>query len=94
MNTLLLLIPELLRTLATAPASASYLTPFIDDILSTAATLIERGEAGSDALVQFTGAIKAMVLVNRAPTDDEWAALKARSDAASTDIQSAAHRTP
>jgi len=89
MNELLTLIPLFLRSLATAPASASWLTPFVDDLLNLAAGLIESGETGTTELATLTHQIDTMVNANRPPTPDEFAALIARSDAAHAILQKA-----
>lgn len=87
MDLLLSLIPTFLRALVSAPASNSFLTPIIDEILSIAATLVEQGEAGASAFQGFTQEIQAMVASGGEPTADQWATLKARSDAAHAAIQ-------
>lgn len=81
------LIPDFLRALASAPAASSFLTPSVDAILLAAASFIERGEEGAAALNELTSHIKAMVSAGRDPTAEEWATLKARSDAAHATIQ-------
>jgi len=87
MNTILMLVPNLLRILASAPASSSFLTPSIDSILNSIAAFIEKGEEGATALQALNDHIKAMVNANRDPTIEEWNTLKARSDAAHTILQ-------
>lgn len=84
---LLTTIAALLRALASAPAASSFLTPAIDSILLAAAAFIDRGEEGAAALAELTAHIQAMVDAKRDPTADEWATLKARSDAAHAAIE-------
>jgi len=86
-NQALLLVPDLLRALAAAPASSSFLTPSIDSILNSIAALILAGEAGYEGLQALNDQIKAMIAANRDPTQEEWDALKARSDAAHAVLQ-------
>lgn len=86
---ILSLVPEFLRTVASAPAASSFLTPIVDEMLLAAASLIQRGEEGAQALADFTSQIKAMVTAGRDPTPDEWNSLKARSDAAHAILQGA-----
>lgn len=86
-NQSLVLVPDLLRVLAAAPASSSFLTPSIDSILNSIAAFIEQGEAGAAGLQALNDHIKAMVSAQRDPTADEWAELKARSDAAHAILQ-------
>lgn len=63
-------------------------------ILSTVATLLERGEAGRLALEALCAEIDGMVAQGREPTASEWARLATRSDAAHASIQAAAGRPP
>lgn len=82
-------ISALLRAIAAAPAASSFLTPAIDSILLAAATFIDRGEEGTAALMDLTVHIRSMVDAGRDPTDQEWATLRTRSDAAHAAIQGA-----
>lgn len=59
----------------------------VGELLGLGGQLISQGEAGADALHDLTDDIQAMVAEGRDPTDDEWSALKARSDAAHAAIQ-------
>jgi hypothetical protein len=86
-TTVLSLVPAILRSLASVPASSSFLTPAIDSILNAIATFVEAGDAGAAGLQALTQQIQAMVAAGRDPTPDEWAALIARSDAAHALIQ-------
>lgn len=61
-------------------------------LLSLLGELVTRGEEGYEELKAFAATIEAMVEENRAPTPEEWAALKARSDAAHDVIQEARRR--
>lgn len=85
---ILAIVPSFLRAITSAsPVASSFISHSVEDILNAAATFIERGEAGAEQLKALTDQIKAMVAANRDPTADEWAALKARSDAAHAIIQ-------
>ena len=89
MNTeLLSVVPAFLRTLAgvAAPLAGSGATA-ITAAIGYAATLIERGEAGAADLQALTDEIKAMG--DRNASEEEWSALKARSDAAHAILQGA-----
>jgi hypothetical protein len=55
--------------------------------LVLAAVALEKGAEGRAALAELTEQIKRMVEENREPTDDEWASLKSRSDAAHAILQ-------
>ena len=91
MNTvasILPLVPELLRTIATA--AQSFLGPVVSEVMSAAPALIESGDAGAVALNDLTLQIKGMIAAGRDPTEAEWNALKARSDAAHAVIQDTA----
>lgn len=91
---ILALISELLRVLASVPASSSFLTPHLDTILSAVASLIDAGEAGASELQALTAHIKSMAASGTDPTADDWMVLKARSDAAHTIIQAGTHPLP
>lgn len=91
--TILSLIPTVLRTLDAA-VTAWRDSPVIHSILGAIANLVERGEDGAVELSALNDQITAMVSANRDPTDEEWAALKARSDAAHAGIQGTSETTP
>lgn len=59
----------------------------IGSVLALGATAIERGEAGRVELKALRAQIEAMLSEGRQPTDTEFAALRARSDAAHDVIQ-------
>lgn len=80
--TLLALIPNFLRVIASAITSGTTLSTAMHEVLTTAAALVEVGDSAAVELQQLTAQVNAMVIANRDPTDDEWAALQARSDAA------------
>jgi hypothetical protein len=85
-TTLLAVLPAFLRTIAGIGAPfAGAAAPAIAAAIGYAATLIERGEAGAAGLQSLTDEIAAMGTANA--TDAEWAALKARSDAAHAILQ-------
>jgi hypothetical protein len=60
------------------------------ELLSLLGELASRGKEGQKELKAFTATIEEMVANNRAPTVEEWEALRARSDAAHAVIQEAA----
>jgi hypothetical protein len=91
---------ELLKALATAlggvaggPIGAGTVA-LVTTVLSLAADLIAKGKAGAAELSALNDQIKAMVAENRGPTDAEWTALRAQSDAAHKAIQNAPPRKP
>ena len=98
--TIIALIPDFLRALsAVLPVlgnkAAAIGSPFItvaEEVLSAGAALIERGEEGAGALAALTGQITAMGTSD--PTSDQWAQLKAQSDAAHASIQASEPLTP
>ncbi len=81
MSELLAIAVTLLRTLASVPASSSFLTPHIDGILSAVASVFERGEAALPELQALTDHITGLVRAGTDPTPDDFAKLKAMSDA-------------
>lgn len=87
MEALLAIAATLLRTLAAAPASSSFLTPHVDDILASIAAVLETGEDALPQLQALTEHVAAMVAADRDPTTEEFAELKARSDAAHAVIE-------
>lgn len=87
-NSILQLVPPLLRTIANAaPSAGSFLAPFVDEILLGAAALIEQGEEGAQGLAELTNHIKSMAQAGRDPTVDDFNELRARSNAAHATIQ-------
>jgi hypothetical protein len=86
-TTVLSLVPALLRTLTSAGVANSFLTPAVDSILNAIAAFVEAGDAGAAGLQALTQQVQAMVTANRDPTQDEWDALAARSNAAHALIQ-------
>lgn len=54
----------------------------IGKVLDLAAVAIERGDAGAEGLRELVERVKEMADAQRAPTIEEWSALRARSDAA------------
>jgi hypothetical protein len=93
MSEILAIAVTLLRTLANAPASSSFLTPHVDTILSTIAALLERGEAAVPELQALTEHIQSMVKAGTDPTAEDFATLKAKSDAAHAAIEAPAATT-
>lgn len=85
-STVLALIPDFLRAVATA-ANTTALAPTLDSVLHIGASLVEAGEAGAAELQALTDHIKTMVVAGTDPTQDDWDALQARSDAAHALIQ-------
>lgn len=90
--TLIQALLSALGAVAMTPAGAAL--GGVGSILNFAASLIGQGEAGMVELQKLTDEVKAMVAAGRDPTDEEFAALKARSDAAHAAIQAAAGRGP
>lgn len=93
---ILTVAPAFLRAIASAPAASSFLSPLVDELLSLGAALIEQGDIAVTQLQELTTQIENMVAAKRDPTEVEWAALRARSDAAYAIIQqqSATSSTP
>lgn len=95
MNTplsILSLVPSFLRalasvlpTLATRLPSGSTFATVAEEVLAAGAALIERGEEGASDLTVLTHHIEAMGQGN--PSQEQWDALKAASDAAHAAIQ-------
>lgn len=61
--------------------------------LNAVAALIEGGEEASQELHALTDQIKGMVAEGRNPSEEEWATLRSRSDAAHAALQAAAAQT-
>lgn len=81
------MVADFISVIAQDAAGTGILTPAVGTILSAGATLIKLGDQGATELQALTGQIKQMVTANRDPTESEWDALKARSDAAHATIQ-------
>lgn len=62
--------------------------------LGAVAALIEGGEEASEELHALTDQIKGMVADGRNPSEEEWASLKARSDAAHAVLQATGQEPP
>lgn len=82
------LIGELFSALARASNQVGA-QPAIPRWLDMIAAFIEQGGVGVQELNALKLQIQTMVRENREPTDEEWADLQARSDAAHEAIQSA-----
>lgn len=61
----------------------------ITSALNVAASLIERGEAGAAELQKLADQVAEMVSAGTEPTAEQWADLRARSDAAHLALQNA-----
>ena len=87
----LTLVSALLRTLATVSTVAvtSSKGQAVSAALNYAAKLVELGAAGEAKLKELTADVQAMVDGTKSLTEDDFNALKARSDAAHAAIQSA-----
>lgn len=83
-QTVLDLVPEFLRAVSVLSPSVG---PWLPPVLNTVAALVEAGDHGLADLAKLTAEIKAMADAGLAPTDDEWAAFQARSNAAHAAIQ-------
>ena len=59
----------------------------ISQLFGLAATTIDRGGDGAEALKQLVADVEAMVAAGRDPTPEEWAGLKTRSDRAHAELQ-------
>jgi hypothetical protein len=66
----------------------------LQKLMLIAASLLERGEAGRHELEKLTAKLEEMVAQGREPKPEEWAASRARSDAAHDAIQKAAGVSP
>lgn len=81
----------LLRALSVLAGTAKFKEgDVVSRVLALAAFALERGEAGRHALELLCARVDEMVAQGRAPTDLEWAELRARSDVAHAQIQAAA----
>jgi len=85
----LLLISGLMRALSILARTADVGKhgTAIGSVLALGATAVERGELGRVELKALRAQIEAMLSEGRQPTDTEFAALRARSDAAHEIIQ-------
>lgn len=86
------IIAALLKALADTAASAqpgqeSEKLGDLAEYLDLASTAAQRTEGAREALIALTTQIQGFVAENRDPTDEEWSALRARSDAAHETIQ-------
>lgn len=87
----LTVLAGLLRALSALASTAGFKEgDTVSRVLALAAFAVERGEAGRQALEQLCAEIDVMVAQGRPPTDEEWARLRHRSDAAHASIQAAA----
>lgn len=91
---LLALMPAFLRITAAAASTIFTGSPLVQQVLVTAATILEAGTAGAAQFQALTTHLESMVNANRDPTADEWATLKAHSDAAHLAIQASADPVP
>lgn len=84
-----ILISGLLRSIAllTRTADMSKHAQSIGAVLALGATAVERGAEGRVELKALKAQVEAMLSEGREPTNAEFAALKARSDAAHAIIQ-------
>ena len=64
------------------------------EFLNILADLVQAGDAGHKELVAFTETIQRMADAGTGPTKAEWAALRARSDAAHETLQAAKGEEP
>lgn len=85
----LVLISGLMRALSILSNSAEFGArgQAIGAALAVGATAVERGEAGRVELKALKAHVEALVSEGRAPTDAEFAAIRAKSDAAHAIIQ-------
>lgn len=88
MNEVISIAAGLLQVLAVAPASSSFLNPHIDSILLAISTFITRGEEGLTDFTDFANQLTAMVTADKDPTDQDFAELKEKSDAAHNILES------
>lgn len=91
---LLALMPAFLRITAAAASTIFTGSPLVQQVLVTAATLLEAGTAGAAQFQALTTHLESMVNVGRDPTPEEWATLKAHSDAAHLAIQASGEPIP
>ncbi|MGI9250733.1 MAG: hypothetical protein ACR2PR_06010 [Pseudohongiellaceae bacterium] len=82
------LIAQLLSTIAAAAIRENIGDDSIAEILSIASALINRGVSASTELEALQAQVQMFVDQDREPTEDEWAQLRSRSDAAHATIQS------
>ena len=80
-------ISQLLLALSAAAQIAGVSNPTISKWASIAAALLEQGDAARAALEDLVDHIRLMVDEDREPTQAEWDALAARSQAAHDTIQ-------
>lgn len=91
-----LLVSAILQALALAgrnPALGFDAAKYAD-LLEFLARLVERGHAATDELRKLRTEVEAMVMEGRAPTADEMASWKARSDSAHAALQALKDRAP
>lgn len=83
------LISGLMRVVAQLARSAEFggRGAAISSALALAATAVERGDAGRVELKALKAHVEALASEGRAPTDEEFALIKAKSDAAHAIIQ-------
>lgn len=80
-------VSSILRGIASVSGIGGVDGVAIGTLLGFGADLIDKGEEGEAELETLNAQVQAMVTANRGPTDDELAALKARSDTAHDTIQ-------
>lgn len=92
MNTVLMsleIISDFISALDAAgrQGALNWVNPSVEHLVSAANALIQTGNRGAQALQDLTTEIEGMVAAGRDPTEAEFAALKARSDAAHAILQ-------
>jgi|SRR5882672_336522 len=82
-----LMLPQVINLVAAAVQYAG-VNPAVPKFLGVLAQISAQGEAAYDALTQLKDLVVRMIAEGREPTDDEWEALRIRSEVASDTIQS------
>lgn len=81
------IILTLLQTIAGIASSKVASGSNVGMLLNLVSDAIKLGDAGYEALVSLNSEVAAMAAAKTDPTQDQWDALKARSDAAHAAIQ-------